>query len=64
MKMKTPDTIEDEIDKIRLATYEKIKDMTPSQITEYYKRRTEPIIKKYGFKVLGNAKDKRKLATV
>ena len=54
--MKTPNTIEDEIDSIRLATYEKIRDMTPTQITEYYKRSTEAVIKQYGFKVVASAR--------
>ena len=50
--MKKPNTIEDEIDQIRLAIYEEIKDMTPAQITEYYRRKTDPIIKQYGFKMV------------
>ena len=66
MKMRTPDTIEDEIDKIRLQTYEKTKHMTPSQLTEYYRKSGEATAKKYGFKIVASAKDnsKRKLATV
>ena len=60
--MKTPNTIEEEIDKIRLQTYEQTKDMTPSQITEFYKRRTDPIIKKYGFKVVASARRTPQLA--
>jgi len=55
--MKTPNTIEQEVDQIRLRIYEKIKDMTPAQVTEYYKRNTEPIIKQYGFKVVSSAKE-------
>jgi hypothetical protein len=57
--MKTPDTIEHEVNQIRLAIYEKTKDMTPAQLTEYYKKSTESTIKKYGFKVIASAKDKQ-----
>jgi hypothetical protein len=50
--MKTPNTIEEEIDKIRLAIYEEIKDMTPSQRTEYYRKSGEATAKKYGFQIV------------
>jgi len=53
--MKTISPIEQEVNQIRLAIYEKIKDMTPSQVTEYYKQSTEATIQKYGFKVIENA---------
>ena len=59
MKTKTPKTIEQEINEIRLEIYEKTKDMTPTQLTEYYKQSTEATIKKYGFKVIANAKEKK-----
>ena len=39
--------------------YEKTKDMTPSQLTDYYKNNTEATIQKYGFKVIANASEKR-----
>ncbi|MCL2010907.1 MAG: hypothetical protein FWG71_10260 [Synergistaceae bacterium] len=55
--MKTISTIEQEVNQIRLAIYEKIKDMTPAQITEYYRQSTEATIQKYGFKVIANAKE-------
>jgi hypothetical protein len=48
-------SIEQEINEIRLKIYEKTKDMTPSQLTDYYKQSTEATIKKYGFKVIANA---------
>ena len=50
--------IEQEIDQIRLDIYEKTKNMTPAQLTEYYKKSTEATIKKYGFKIVDNAKNK------
>jgi hypothetical protein len=57
--MKSISPIEQEINKIRLAIYEKTKDMTPAQITDYYKQSTEATILKYGFKVVANAKEKQ-----
>ena len=53
--MKTISPIEQEVNQIRLAIYEKVKDMTPSQVTEYYKQSTEATIQEYGFKVVKNA---------
>jgi hypothetical protein len=58
-KTKTPDTIEPEVNQIRLEIYEKTKDMTPSQLTEYYRKSGEASAKKYGFKIIANAKDKK-----
>ena len=57
--MKKPNTIEDEIDAIRLQIYEETKHMTPSQLTEYYRKSGEATAKKYGFKIVASAKDKR-----
>ena len=57
--MKTISSIEQEVNQIRLAIYEKTKDMTPSQLTDYYKNNTEATIQKYGFKVIANASEKR-----
>jgi hypothetical protein len=58
-KPQTTNSIEQEINEIRLKIYEKTKDMTPEQLTEYYKQSTEATIKKYGFKIVANAKDKK-----
>ena len=55
--MKTISPIEQEVNQIRLAIYEKTKDMTPAQITDYYKQSTETTIQKYGFKVIKSAKE-------
>ncbi len=57
--MKNMKTIEQEINQIRLSIYEKTKDMTPTQLTNYYKKNTNAIIKKYGFRVIASAKDKK-----
>ena len=57
--MEAANAIEHEVNQIRLAIYEKTKDMTPTQLTEYYKKNTEATIKKYGFTIVENAKDAR-----
>ena len=56
--MKTISRVEQEVNQIRLAIYEKTKDMTPAELTEYYKQSTEATIIKYGFKVIASAKEK------
>jgi len=56
--VKTISRVEQEVNQIRLAIYEKTKDMTPTELTEYYKQSTEATIKKYGFKVIASAKEK------
>jgi hypothetical protein len=50
--MKTPNNIEEELDRIRLNIYEKTKDMSPTQLTEYYRKSGEKSAKKYGFKII------------
>ena len=57
--METSNTIEQEVNQIRLMIYEKTKGMTPEHLTEYYKRSTEATIKKYGFKIIASAKEKK-----
>jgi len=57
--MKSTSLIEQEINQIRLAIYEKIKDMTPTQVTEYYRKSGEATAKKYGFKIVESAKKRR-----
>jgi len=59
MKTKTLKTIEQEVNQIRLKIYEKTKDMTPEQLTEYYRKSGEASAKKYGFKIIAGAKDKK-----
>ncbi len=41
---------EDELDEIRLALYEEIKNMTPDEEVAYITAKTEPILKKHGMK--------------
>jgi len=52
--MKTPNTIEDEIDRIRIAIYEETKDMTPEQCVERRKRNTEAFVKECGYRLVPN----------
>jgi hypothetical protein len=57
INMKAPNTIEKEINQIRLQIHEKTKYMTPTQLTEYYKQSTDDTIKKYGFRVINSANE-------
>ena len=54
--MKTPNTIEDEIDRIRLAIYEETKDLTVAQYVERTNRIGEVIAKQYGLKIVPGVK--------
>lgn len=54
--MNKTSTIEQEINEIRLETYKKTKSMTPRQLTDYYRKSGEASAKKYGFKLVENAK--------
>ena len=56
--MRNPDVIEQEVNRIRLQIYEKTKDMTPRQQTEYYRKSGEASAKKYGFRLVESASDK------
>jgi hypothetical protein len=55
--MKAISKVEQEVNQIRLKIYEKTKDMTPAQLSEYYRQSTETTIKKYGFKVISSVKE-------
>ena len=57
--MKTPNTIEQEVNQIRLMIHKKTKDMTPAQLTEYYRKSGEASARKYGFKIIASAKEKK-----
>ena len=57
--MKTTNTVEDEIDQIRLGIYEKTKDMTPEQRAERTNRIAEAAAKKFGFKIYSNVDEAR-----
>jgi hypothetical protein len=53
--MKTPNTIEEEINQIRLRLYEELKDMTIEERVEHMNRYGEAAAKKYGFKRVSRA---------
>jgi soluble cytochrome b562 len=55
--MKTISKIEQEVNQIRLNIYEKTKNMTPTQLTEYYRKSGETTAQKYGFKIVASASD-------
>ena len=57
MTMKTPNTIEDEIDAIRAQIHEETKHMTPAERVEHIKRSTADVIKQYGMKVVASVRD-------
>jgi len=56
--VKKPDTILDEIYVIRRQIDEKTKNMSPSERTKYFNQRADAAARKYGFKILANAKEK------
>jgi len=56
--MKKPNTIEQEINQIRLRIYEEIKDMTTEERIEHANRIGEAAVKKYGFKRVTRTKEK------
>ena len=53
--MKTIKDVEQDINRIRLQIYEITKDMTPAQLTEYYRKSGEATAQKYGFKIVERA---------
>jgi hypothetical protein len=55
--MKAVSKIEQEVNQIRLKIYEKTKDMTPEQLTEYYRESGEASARKYGFKIVASARE-------
>jgi hypothetical protein len=59
--MKTISPIEQEVNQIRLAIYEKTKDMTPAQRAERTNKIAEAAAQKYGFKIITSAKERTKI---
>ena len=55
--MKTPNTIEQEINQIRLSIYEETKDMTPTQRAERVNKIGEAAARKYGFEIVASARN-------
>jgi hypothetical protein len=48
--MRKPTPVEEEINAIRVALYEEIKDMSPSEMTAYIKEQVAPLEKKFGIR--------------
>ena len=46
--MKNPNTIEKDLNAVRVSLYEETKNMSPSELTAHIKEQTEPILKKHG----------------
>ena len=59
--MKNPNTIEDELDAIRLKLYEQTKDMTTSERVAFFNNSAEQALKKYGIKTVQMESVKRKV---
>jgi len=53
--MKTTNTIEQEINRIRLEIYEETKEMTAAQRAERTNKIADDVAKKYGFKIVASA---------
>ena len=49
-------TFEEELDAIRLAIYEEIKEMTPEEEVAYIKAQAAPILKEYGLRTVNQTK--------
>jgi hypothetical protein len=54
--MKSPNVIEDELNKIRERLYEEMKNMSIKEHVAYISSLTEPIIKQYGLKTMNLTK--------
>ena len=52
-------TFEDELETIRLAIYEEIKDMTREERVTYFNSQAEPIIKEFGMQTVNLNQMKR-----
>jgi len=52
--MRTPNTIEEDINRIRLAIYEETKNMTPEQCAERRERNTLEFVKKSGYRFVSH----------
>jgi hypothetical protein len=50
--MKKPNNIENELNQIRAKLYEETKDMSPSEITAYIRRKVAPTHEKYNIQTV------------
>jgi hypothetical protein len=58
--MKTPNTIESELNDIRVKLYEETKDMTIQERVDYFKSITDPICKERGWHAIDEPIDMSK----
>ena len=58
--MRAPNTIEDQIDAIRIKIYEETKDMTSREVSDYYRKSGEAAAKKHGLKRVSNLIERTK----
>jgi hypothetical protein len=63
MMMKNKNTIEDEIDAIRIMLYEQTKHMTVKEFNDFIRKETAPINEKYGFKPISRVVERGKKET-
>jgi hypothetical protein len=56
-------SFEEELDAIRIAIYEKTKDMTPGEEIAYLRAQTDPIHEQYGIRRAKSAAEKGKIIT-
>jgi len=50
-------SIEDEVDEIKLKIYKEIRDMTPQEEREYYRKAGDAVAKEFGFKVYSSVEE-------
>ncbi|MDR1608065.1 MAG: hypothetical protein LBT38_06615 [Deltaproteobacteria bacterium] len=61
--MKSRNTIEDEIDAIRIDLYEKTKHMTPKELNDYIHTQNIPIYERYGITPVASIEEYRRKNT-
>jgi hypothetical protein len=55
--MKSRNTVEEELDKIRIKLYEETKDMTIDESVVYLKSLAAPVLKEFGIRTLNQIKE-------
>jgi len=50
-------SIEDEVDEIKLQIYGEIKDMTPQERREYFRKSFEAVAEEFGFKIYSSIEE-------
>jgi hypothetical protein len=55
--MKSRNTIEDELNAVRIDLYEKTKGMTPKEEVSYLKSLSAPVLKEFGIRTVNEARN-------